>query len=340
MRILLFLQFGIAGNHRSDIQKCFSAYETEIINAFPKTSLDKDILLITSLPLELAVSMINNLNCSVININPQFEYVMILKNSDNSKEVFSIAGTITQKFNLNMINSSQDIRAVAPVLRKEDGLHYSSDESINIVNEAFAQGKKVNIYTDRNVVYGEEIINSYFINLNKFVGVKIYERLVQHFKLANMNNEPSIFVTYFNLDDELDGIARSNSVLLITPKKLVLGIEYVRRASPEYAVDELLNSIRINHININAIDSIAMLSLATKSDIVPYLCSRINATCVGYDSKRFVTRRERYGLSELLALTEYKDGNLIISNKDLRNGILYSLVAPSEPFPNCFLIKS
>lgn len=340
MRIFLFLQFGTSGTKLDDIKSFLGGSDVEVLKTLDQSKLNKDSLLIASLPLEILFKMAAEYECSVININPNFKYIMLVKNSNSKREVNDIAENLSNKFGLTYINEKEDTSSVAPVIKKEEGAYYSSDISLLKVNEKLRNGEKINVFSDLNVFYGDEIINSNYLNVTRFVGINVYDRLVQNYRNANAKNEVSIFITHFNLDDELNEIERSENVLLITPKNLILGIEYVRRASPEYAVDGLLAAVRDNHININAINNIAMLSLATKSDIVPYLTSKIDAECIGYDSKRFVTRREKYGLSELLALTEFKDGNLIISNKDLRNGIVFSLVSPSGLFANFFLIKS
>lgn len=322
MSIFVFLKIISDKVNAVAIREALSGEQVIFLDTLKGVILRENDLLITSLPVEIAVRINHDINCTHINLTTEFG--MVLSGMMDKR---------LDKLGIRFINSIKEHEYSAPVIVPAEDLCFDMAKA-EVINSFLKAGQKIKLYSEFNCNLKDEVVGSNYIEVNRIAGLNVFDRIQSLYIEANKSNTPTIFISCFNLEKGLKNIPPSDNVLLITPQRLILGIEYLRRASPEYAVEELIDEINSNNINIRAIRNIAVLSLTAQSDLMPALKDKLDIKVIGYDYKRFVERKDRFGLSSLLALTDIKDGNLIITNKDLRNGIVFSISCPAGNLAN------
>lgn len=330
MNIFCFIGGALNQSRIDAIAQVFASSEVIALNSIQNFKMSSDSILLVSLPLDIAAVVAYKITGAIINISCDGRYVSVI-----SGDQYELASELAEQMRMTLIGGRKERASIAPQLRfSEEDYHINNSEVLENINSCLREGKRISVYTDLNLTLDEKLINSFFINIVRFAGYGSREKLELRYIECLNNQIPSIFVTYEDLTSicNPENQEKTERVLVLTPRALVLGIEYKRLASPEYAVSDLLTELSRKQINPYAIKTIVTLNLTSRSEAIVSLSERLGVPCQTCDIKQFTGNEQahRNNLSLKLARSVVKSGVPMISNCDCKSGIIYSLVAPDS----------
>ncbi len=246
-----------------------------------------DAAIVLILPLTASVKLFTDkINISdvsgipVYTVDPAGRYAGALRHGGyNSYEM--LAG-ICEMLDCKTLSDDNDLGEIAPDLKKavEKYSMIPSDPALlDEITEHIAKGGRVNVYSDMTIDLLEPTLDHHSYIMYPY-RTNQKKELVAAYLAAGKDERPSIFITCTPMPEQ-----KIPGVLVLTPKRVIVGLELTARTDPDYAVETVKRTL-VNHgINPKSCSTIAVSAIVKDSDAVKAVADSLGCYVTSFDSR-------------------------------------------------------
>ncbi|MBP5654288.1 MAG: cobalamin biosynthesis protein [Clostridiales bacterium] len=306
----------------------------------PLAESEKGACIVMILPLEAACGIISDnyspaiSDLPVICVSPDGRFAAVLRRAgalspaDTDEAYKAITGALGR----DCFTSFGDNSDFAPDLTKTARIYNmtaNDPELLLTVNSYIRAGGRVSIFTDLPVAFAEPVIDSLIFDINRY-GTHTREEFTRAYisEKKEDSDRPAVFVTCSHLPDA-EGSGRP---LVLTPRRISIGLEIKDKTDPDYAVKYVRNTL-INHmIEPGAVSTVAVTQSAHSSQIVRAIADDLGASVTAYPAKRLsevvvplqmtFAPEKMHDVCTAAACLASSDGNILIRRAGGNSGLV------------------
>ena len=245
-----------------------------------------DGAIILILPLDASVKLLTeriypvDIRYPVFTIDPSGRFAGILRHMGYNS--FEMLSQMCEVLGCKALSVESDRGETAPDLKKAvEAYNMIPDkpELLDSIAEFISAGGNVSIYSDLPITLNEPVLDSISYSMYMFRSNQKKE-LGQAYPAASQDDKPAVFITCSTLPD-----IEAGNVLVLTPRRVIVGLELTARTDPDYAVETVERTL-VNHgIMPSAVATVAVSTIVRDSDAVKAISERLGCYVTAFDSR-------------------------------------------------------
>ena len=308
----------------------------------PLAASEKNACIVMILPLEACCGILSDnyspviASLPVICVSPDGKFAAVLRRAGVTSlvDTDAVYKAISGLLGKECFTSFGDNSDFAPDLTRTAHAYNmtpNDPELLLMVNSYIKSGGRVSVYTDLPVSFAEPVLDSLIFDINRY-GSHTRESFVQAYisEKKTDSDQPAVFVTCTHFPD-VEGEGRP---LVLTPRRISIGLEIKDKIDPEYAV-KYVRSALINHmIEPGAVATIAVTQAAHSSQIVRAIADDLGTSVTAYSAKRLseavvplqmtFAPEKMHDICTAAACLASSDGNVLIRRCGGNSGLVFS----------------
>ena len=308
----------------------------------PLAESEKAACIVMILPLEAACGILSDnyspaiSDLPVICVSPDGKFAAVVRRSRGTcpADTDEVYKAVTGFLGRDCFTSFGDNSDFAPDLTKTAYVYNMTPNDpalLDTVNSYIRAGGRVSVYTDLPLAFAEPVIDSFIFDINRY-GSHTKDAFVQAYinEKKEDSDQPALFVTCSHLP-EAEGTGRP---LVLTPRRVSLGLEIKDKTDPDYAVKYVRNAL-INHmISPGAVATVAVTQSAHSSQIVRAIADDLGASVTAYSAKRLsevvvplqmtFAPEKMHDVCTAAACLASSDGNILIRRAGGNSGLVFT----------------
>lgn len=317
----------------------------EVIESLEGFATSNDGVLVLIFPIEAAVRIVaeNAMNStndySVLCVLPDCSAVMVMKGcSEDASIAYNAAQQISTSTEATLLSTSKDSKDFAPDLLKTVlaySIHVSDEAIFEQLRQRVLSGERIDIYSNMRLRFSDVALDMTSFNLHSFRR-DAGKDFVQACSSAIASDKPTLIVTQTFFEKEI--LKKCTNAVILTPRTIVLGIEYAGRANSEYSLNVVLEGLRRHAINPLSVATIAVSESAAMDDTTKLIQKTLKAelkTCENsaINAYRlplktgFSLPQAEADICTACACTVCKNGRILVRRSGDKNGLMFSAVS-------------
>lgn len=251
-----------------------------------ETAQRADGAIVLILPLDASVKLLTerifpaDIRYPVFTVDPAGRYAGVLRHIGYNS--FEMIDMICKILGCRCLSVESDRSETAPDLRKAASAYNmvpDKPELLDSISAIIAQGGNVGIYSDLPLSLSEPVLDSLSYSIYQFRSNQKKE-LGQAYQAASHDDKPAVFITCSTLPE-----TDAPDVLVLTPRRMIVGLELTARTDPDYAVDTVKKTL-INHgISPDSVATVAVSAIVRDSDAVKAVSENLGCYVTAFDSR-------------------------------------------------------